>query len=41
MGSLILVSSLGLFSFCWFVLSNFDVIDFVFSYYILLYFLNE
>jgi hypothetical protein len=33
--SLILVPSLGLFSFHWFVLSNFNVIGFVLSYYII------
>jgi hypothetical protein len=34
--SLTLVSSLGLFSFCWFFLSSFDVIVFVLSCSILL-----
>lgn len=37
-GSLILVPSLGLISFCWFALSSFYVIDFVLSSFILLHF---
>ena len=46
-GSLVLVPSLGLFSFCWFVFSNLNMIVFYLSYYIvfcyilLLLFSNE
>jgi hypothetical protein len=39
-GFLILVSSLDLFFFCWFVLSKFDEIDFVLSYYILVFIIS-
>lgn len=37
--SLILIASLGLFSFCWLVLSNFDVMVFVLSYILFCYIL--
>lgn len=40
-GSLTLVPSLGLFSFCWLVLYNFYVIVFVLPCYILFYFFNK
>jgi hypothetical protein len=35
-GSLVLVPSRGLVSFCWVALSNFTTVDFVLSYYTLL-----